>query len=335
MNAITLKSRNLDNYFDTLTHLIERDLDQLPQPATGNTLQRWRSLSAVAEKNLSVAKLFEAHVDALAILHELGEPVPPRHTRWGVWAAESGKVRLQLRRIGGNRVRLYGKKMWCSGAPFLTHALITAWENERGPFLISVALDQRHLRTVSDNWHALGMADTVTCEVLFEAAAGELIGEEKIYLSRAGFWHGAAGIAACWFGGAKMLADKLCAHLKNHASARTSHAFAHLGAIDIALQQSAAVLQTTAVWIDANPTAPAMTKALAARGSVEANAQIVLDRVGRVVGARPFCEDAEFARMAADLPVFLRQSHAEQDLAQLGQTIARDNITRRHGAWTL
>ena len=32
--------------------------------------------------------------------------------------------------------------------------------------------------------------------------------------------------------------------------------------------------------------------------------------------------DNHFARLSADLPVFLRQSHAERDLAALGQRIA-------------
>jgi len=43
--------------------------------------------------------------------------------------------------------------------------------------------------------------------------------------------------------------------------------------------------------------------------------------VGRAMGATPFCRDARFARLAADLPVFLRQSHAERDLAELGRLV--------------
>ncbi|RMU46853.1 hypothetical protein ALP27_04872, partial [Pseudomonas savastanoi pv. glycinea] len=37
------------------------------------------------------------------------------------------------------------------------------------------------------------------------------------------------------------------------------------------------------------------------------------------VCAGPYCKDPHFARLITDLPVFLRQSHAEQDLAALGQ----------------
>jgi hypothetical protein len=55
---------------------------------------------------------------------------------------------------------------------------------------------------------------------------------------------------------------------------------------------------------------------------VEVAVDSVLAHVGRGLGATPFCRDSHFARLAADLPVFVRQSHAEKDLAQLGQQIA-------------
>ena len=42
-------------------------------------------------------------------------------------------------------------------------------------------------------------------------------------------------------------------------------------------------------------------------------------------------EVARFARLAADLPVFLRQSHAERDLAALGKLVA----AREQTAWSL
>jgi len=48
----------------------------------------------------------------------------------------------------------------------------------------------------------------------------------------------------------------------------------------------------------------------------------VCRNVGRALGATPFCRDPHFARLAADLPVFIRQSHAERDLAHLGQRVS-------------
>jgi hypothetical protein len=44
----------------------------------------------------------------------------------------------------------------------------------------------------------------------------------------------------------------------------------------------------------------------------------VLRHAGHALGAGPMCRDPAIARRFADLPVFLRQSHAERDLAEIG-----------------
>jgi len=52
-----------------LQRLIDAGVDRLPLPGHGATLARWRALAAVGAHDLSLAKLFEGHTDALAILH--------------------------------------------------------------------------------------------------------------------------------------------------------------------------------------------------------------------------------------------------------------------------
>ena len=73
--------------------LIDLNLDQLPLPGAGSTLTRWRALAEVAAQNLSLAKIYEGHTDALAILAELGDHNVPGST-WGVWAAEIGRAHV-------------------------------------------------------------------------------------------------------------------------------------------------------------------------------------------------------------------------------------------------
>ncbi len=106
--------------------------------------------------------------------------------------------------------------------------------------------------------------------------------------------------------------------LDHHADA---HARAHLGAIAVALHTAAAVLRDAAHDIDRDPAADARSLALTVRAGVEAAATTVLTHAGRALGATPFCLNARFARHAADLPVFMRQSHAERDLAALGDAV--------------
>ena len=85
---------------------------------------------------------------------------------------------------------------------------------------------------------------------------------------------------------------------------------------------AAAVLREAATWIDAQPDADAQQVAWRARLVVERAAEEVMAHAGRALGAGPFCRDAHFARAMADLPVYLRQSHAERDLAALGEQVA-------------
>jgi len=115
---------------------------------------------------------------------------------------------------------------------------------------------------------------------------------------------------------------------KHCAQHEEPHALAHLGAVDGALQAAAQVLRASARSIDAHPTDNAELLARRARAVVEHSAEQVILHVGHALGAGPYCKDRPFARLLADLPVFLRQSHAERDLAALGQKVAS-------GAWTL
>jgi hypothetical protein len=59
------------------------------------------------------------------------------------------------------------------------------------------------------------------------------------------------------------------------------------------------------------------------RIEVEAGATEVLARTGRATGAQPLGHDRSHARLVADLPVYLRQSHAESDLEALGRLVSK------------
>jgi hypothetical protein len=308
----------------TLRGLVQRGLDQLPLPGSGATLQRWQALAAVAAHDLSLAKLYEGHTDALAIMAELGDARAADDATWGTWAAEAPEGRSLIEPAGNGGVTLHGAKCWCSGAAELSHGLLTAWHADgRGLQLVRVAMQQRGVTTDASAWQAVGMAGSASIDVAFTAAAGDLVGGVGDYLSRPGFWQGGAGIAACWYGGALALGTALRgAVMRSSVAARGVFRLAALGKIDLHLQATAAVLRDAARWIDAHPRADASAVALRARLAAEACARHVLDEAGRALGAGAFCRDARFARMAADLPVFVRQSHGERDFAALGERAA-------------
>jgi alkylation response protein AidB-like acyl-CoA dehydrogenase len=290
----------------------------LPLPASGATAQRWGRLAGLAETDLVAARIAEAHTDAVAILHELGAKPAPPDQLWGVWAAESSD-QVVTASTDGDNVTLSGVKPWCSGAGFCDHALVTARRPDGERALYAVSLTEPFTRPLPSTWANMGMSGSDTRSVQFTEAPAVAVGAPGAYLSRPGFWYGAIGVAACWLGGARAVAAPL------YEKAGDDHALAHLGAVDAALTAAAAaVLETAAAQIDAVGQRPdAELLARRARAVVEHAVDETLTRTGRALGPGPLCGDAGHAQRVADLTVYVRQSHAERDLAELGRLAVR------------
>ncbi len=290
----------------------------LPLPGSGETAARFHRLAALAEMDLVAGRLAEAHVDAVAILAELNGPDAHADQLWGVWAAESRDTAV-LARGDGARVVLDGTKVWCSGAGLCTHALVTARleSGERG--LFAVDLNQVEAQLLPSTWHNVGMAESNTRAVQFTAADAVAVGKPGEYLSRPGFWHGAIGVSACWLGGARAVAAPLYERATHDRV--DAHALAHLGAVDAALTAGEAMLLWAAAEIDADPENRKGSAELVARRTravVETGVDEAIGRTARALGPAPLCQDAQHAQRVADLSIYIRQSHAERDLEQLG-----------------
>ena len=285
-------------------------------PGTGS-----RSSIHIAETSPALARLVEGHLDALAIMAELGTPAPA-YARLGVWAAEPGQHVAAHRTSAG--WRLEGVKPYASGANELTHALITARDgDDRLLFLVpSSGWTSR-----PGTWQAVGMAgsDSPTVDVAATLPDSALVGAPGSYL-------GAPRLLARRPRSRRRLARRRRRRRRGAAQAADArplspHAAAHLGGVEVALVAAESVLRDGARAIDDDPLDLAgvgQRRAMIARAAVERSATEVLDRVGRALGAGPLCHDRAHARRVADLTVYLRQSHAESDLEALGRMVAGD-----------
>jgi hypothetical protein len=158
--------------------------------------------------------------------------------------------------------------------------------------------------------------------VAFTDSRAVSIGAVEEYLDRPGFWHGAVGVAAVWYGGAVAIARRLLDTGRKRDLAEVD--LAHLGAVDASLVAARATLERAAHAFDADPQDQSNTAAVLARSAravVEASASDVIDRVGRALGPSPLTADDEHWRRVTDLQLYLRQSHAERDLADLGRRL--------------
>lgn len=235
-----------------------------------------------------------------------------------MWAAESPDAVVTATNVNG-AFTLNGTKVWCSGAGFCTHALVTARRDDGRRGLFAVAVVDPAVKALPSTWWNAGMAGSDTRTVQFTNAQAVEVGEPGDYLNRPGFWHGAISVAACWLGGARRVAEPLyrCAA----SESADAYSLAHLGAVDAALAAGDAMLTTAAAHVDADPFDRSDTAELLARrvrAIIEHAADEAITRTGRALGPGPLCQDGRHAQRVADLSIYMRQSHAERDLAALG-----------------
>ena len=105
----------------------------MPLPGAGRTAERHARLMAIGRADLSLARLAEAHFDAIAILAEAGREAEPG-ALYGVWASEKPGQAVTLAGEG-DELTLSGAKLFCSGAGIVDRSLLTVGD---GPQLVDV-----------------------------------------------------------------------------------------------------------------------------------------------------------------------------------------------------
>jgi alkylation response protein AidB-like acyl-CoA dehydrogenase len=292
---------------------------RLPKPGSGDTAARFAALADWAARDLSLARLAEGHVDALAVLAEAGlEPYPG--ATYGVWAARPRAGTTTTAVLAADGWHLAGAKPFCSGSTRIDRALATA-ECDDGYRLFDISVAENVVGVHSGSWPAVGMADSLSDTLDFggpPVPTSRAVGSPNFYFERPGFWFGAIGVAACWYGGARGLVEHLLRSVGPDSSelvvVELGHAVASVDLMRRAIEQAARE-------IDADPhdcTGGAKRRALVIRHAVHNAAQQVLAHSAAAGGARPLCLDPDQAQRAADLYVYLAQYHGPQDANVLG-----------------
>lgn len=300
---------------NNLEHQVREVINSaIPIPSAKNYAKRLKKLYEVGRTDLSLAKLAEAHWDAVAILAEHGRQAHPG-VLYAVWAAEIPGKKLSLQKTN-NSWTLSGTKMFCSGAGIVDRALVTV-DNWLVDVDLKCALpEQFHISP--DDWFTLAFKETQTSTIRFNEhplAEQDILGNQGWYLKRAGFWQGALGPAACWGGGAARLHDYALLN-----SRKDAHTLAHLAAIDANVWAIQSLLDTAGKNIDSNSQDPMQTQILAlkTRHLIEQLCTDTLRRFARAYGPFPLACERGISRHYSELDLFLRQNHAERDLENLG-----------------
>ncbi len=324
------------NAADTVRSLLESGVLDLADPGGGRTAERHLALYDIARNHsVSVARIVEAHTDAVSILRAAGRS-PRRGAIYGVWASAgpSDDTRIDRRcqastDCSGAQTVITGTKPFASGLGVVTRALVTAVRSTRtdpvatsAPLLVDVDVAPiPSIVTDVTGWSTPALAESATGSVRFDEHPvddADIVGAPGWYLDRVGFWHGACGPAACWAGAVAGLVDAA-----ERIVDADPHRRAHLGAMRSGVWALRAMLASAGPEIDDDPddARRAQQRALALRHQVERTAIDILDRFGRAFGPRPFAHDADVNQRWLDVHLYLRQDHAERDLAVLGAAL--------------
>jgi len=288
----------------------------------------WAYLSTLAtlgSVDLTTARVVEPHLDALAILDQAGA-LPTAEAlgsgpsvTWGVYAAEGPGRRLHAAADGGGAWTLTGSKPWCSLADRLTHAVVTAYDEDSGRRAFAVDLRGPGVTAAPDPWVSRGLAAVRSTGLTFNRVPAVPLGGPDWYLARPGFAWGGIGVAAVWFGAAQALRDRLVTTAYQRAPDQI--ALLHLGTTDKELYAGELALRHAAAAIQAGEAVAAAGAILAqrVRAVIAVAAEHVLTAVGHGLGPAPLTGEEEHARRVADLTIYLRQHHAERDLVRLGE----------------
>jgi alkylation response protein AidB-like acyl-CoA dehydrogenase len=188
---------------------------------------------------------------------------------------------------------------------------------------VDVDLADPGVHRAEGSWQAIGMdasdsADVVFADVPVQESA--VIGYPGWYVSRLGFARGGGGVAAVWLGGCAGVIDSVLVYLRERGRA-DEHQLAHLGAVHAALQAADAILVRAAEAIDGTSDIDLGLLVDSCRAAVERAACEILDRAPKITGPTLMCRERGFAQQLADLLVYVRQHHAERDLAALGRRV--------------
>lgn len=334
MNASTLqlildsetKPKTLEDVQRLTRRLIGETGTLLPLPGAGQTRSRWEVFAALGAFDLSVAKLFESHFDALAILQEAGVPA---HTGiYGVWASKFGGkyLRGEQDSRSGNWL-IQGEIAFASGVSTIDHSLVPV-STPKGEILFQIPKEAIVSNEIDrSRWHTPGMQDAETAWIRVEAQLPEsqTVGDAGFYLNRPGFWAGGLGVAACWLGAAQKIFETwhLGALAKSYSDpldqAARAHAFCALKACSTQLMALANQLDGVGL-----SSGNGMREALMLRHLSDRVANEVAERSARSLGPILMVGNAEHSRRVLDLQVFTRQCHGEKDLVVLAQDLERN-----------
>ena len=321
----------------------------------GGHLPLLRILSAIGGGDLSLARLYEGHINALILVATYGSSAQIEQAAkdahagmlFGVW--NTGHPEAMRLEAAGDTLRLVGGKTFCSGASVVQRPIITAelpgggWQMillrmEAPEIAGSLALDET-------SWAPLGMEGSGSYTVGFSGgmiARSDLLGAPGDFYRDPLFRGGAVRFAAVHGGATVRLFRMFAEWLDATGRDGDPYQIARLGEMGVRAQEAvlwserAAAMAERGFSLKADKLAAERMVEFAGmmRVAIERGASAVMALIAPGVGARGLLEPHRFERLLRDLTMYLRQPAPDETLAEIGRATMR--TLRLHGeliAW--
>ncbi len=285
-------------------------------------LHLMQALRLLGTGNLSVGRLYEAHVDALRLVMRYGSPDQAKTIAgdalaghlFGLWVTDPPDARLHLRPDG----MLAGAKAPCSGAGHVTRALVTAQRPSGGAHMVVIPAPGPESADRS-SWDTQGMRAACNGTVRLDGIVPiEMIGADGDYLRQPDFSAGAWRTSAVTLGGLEALVGALRRQLVARGRDGDPSQRLRVGKAMIALE-------TGRFWVERaarigesrdGATQDIVNVVNLARIALEAACLDVIPLVQRALGLAAFRRGSLVELLLRDLPTYLRQPAPDETLAE-------------------
>lgn len=266
-------------------------------------------LRIIGRADLSVGRLYEGHVNALAMFDWFGSPAQKadlgqkiaQGAFYGVWATEP-QPGVQLRQSA-----LDGRKSFATGAGGLAYAVITAQPEDGERRLVVIRADDP-ARTDLSQWRVRGMRATGSGFYNLTGMAvdpSHLLGQPGDYDREPRFTTGAWRFTTVQLGGIEALLTEIRLAMSDAARADPLQRVKFADAV--------AATRTAYLWVREcalraahdDPDGPAFARMT--RGIVERAGLDVMELAARIIGTRSAMDGERIDKIIRDLSLYLRQ----------------------------
>jgi alkylation response protein AidB-like acyl-CoA dehydrogenase len=282
--------------------------------------------------HLAVARLFEAHVNAIRLIAIHGSRAQLKRVEKdvnsgqliGLWVTDSVSTPLRANESGA----LCGTKSFCSGAGHIERSLVTCIHPDgttRLAYLPATVGSARKL-----HFSPQGVRAATTGQVAFDGMSitkDDWIGESGAYLVEPDFSAGAWRTSAATAGCLTRLVDLTIDHLVQRNRAANPHQLTRIGRAWIARETARHWISATArIAEGADPAIPQSIVAAVnlARIAVETASVEALNLAERSVGLPAFLVGTEIEQVRRDLGTYLRQPAPDEVLTEAAAYIVQN-----------